>query len=233
MKKISLLIFLCGVCFAADKPRIVRWGPSEKECSVLYANGTARERITDAGRIIDVHAPILRDKHTFQVLVGVINVSNSDLDVNPDNMGGLAGDANAIVMRSVDGDARIDKATRSAHRWSMLGAALSGFGAGYGSSATVNNSDGSTSTVNYHDDSATRHVQQDAAAHHSTISATGALEGSRLLRHNTVAPGNFVMGYVYVEKPKEMSRKDRMGSFVVDFGDSIYIFPYVDGKIPH
>ena len=60
----------------------------------------------------------------------------------------------------------------------MLGAGLSGFAAGYGSNttATVQNSNGSTSTVTLHDNAGARQAEQDAANNRIAINTRSATE---------------------------------------------------------
>ena len=150
-------------------------------------------------------------------------------------MGGLSDESPQLVMESIDADAKIAKQNHSHHGWAILGAALSGAAAGAGSNktATVNNSDGSTSTVTYHDDTATRQASRDAANNRVAIDAKSATESSHLLRRNTVLHGESVFGFIYIQKPKGMGKKARVGSFVVDLGNTIYIFPYANGAIPN
>jgi hypothetical protein len=182
---------------------------------------------------LDIYLPTLRDKHTYTIMLGMVNLGTVPLDVDPANMGGLGSEAPSVVMKSVDGDALLMKENRHAHRWAILGAALSGAAAGASTStATVENSDGSTSNVTYHDPNATRAANADARANRDAIDGRTARVASTVLRHNTLGPGEFVVGFVYVERPKGMGKKDGMGQFVVDLGDTIYIFPFEQGRIP-
>jgi hypothetical protein len=241
--QIACLVLCSGFVFAqtpaiespaAQKPIVVRWSLSDPRCTVVYLNGIGHEQFSDGARSIGVYTPIERDKNTYQVLVGVGNLRREALDVDPANMGGLSDDAPQMVMESIDADAKIAKENHSHHGWAILGAALAGGAAGAGSNktATVNNSDGSTSTVTYHDDTATRQAARNAANNRVAIDARSAKESSHLLRRNTVLHGEEVFGFIYIQKPKGMSKKAHVGSFVVDLGDTIYVFPFANGAIP-
>lgn len=221
----------------AAKPVVVRWDTSDPRCTTIYTDGRARERITDNGRIIDVWAPELRnerDKRIYSVLVRVQNFRDEVVDVDPVHMGGLTDGSPHLLMDTIDADAMIASENRSRGRWAAVGAGLSGFAAGYGNNttATVQNSDGSTSTVTVHDNAGTRQAEQDAANNRASINATSASEASIVLRRNTVAKAGGVAGRVYIFKPKGAGKKDHVGQFVDCLGNTIYVFPFVNGAIP-
>ena len=241
--QIACLVLCSGFLFAqapaiqsptTPKPIIVRWSLSDPRCTVVYVNGIGHEQFSDGGRLIGAYTPIEHDKSTYQVLIGVRNLGREALNVDPANMGGLSDDSPQMVMESIDADAKITKQNHSHHGWAILGAALSGAAAGASSNktATVNNSDGSTSTVTYHDDTATRQANVNAANNRRAIDSKSAKEASHVLRRNTVLQGEDVFGFIYIQRPKGMSKKAHVGGFVVDLGDTFYIFPYANGAIP-
>jgi hypothetical protein len=216
------------------KPEVLRWSLSDPRCTIIYTNGSPVERVSDNGHDINVMAPRVRDKHSYTVLVGVENWRQGALDVDPANMGGLTDESPQGVMLSIDGDKLLADENKSAHRRAIFGNALSGFAAGYGNNttATVQNSDGTTTTATVHSSGNVSQAERDAANNRDAINSISASEASLMLRRNTVAQRGYVGGRVYVERPKRMSKKAHIGSFVIDLGDTIYIFPFVNGSVP-
>src|ERR1700726_3773020 len=124
MRKLLASLLLCScVCFAAEHRRVVNWQPGDPNFTVLYFNGRAVERIVDGGRTVDVFAPILRDKHTYEVMVGVINLTPEAIDLDPIKIGSFSTDPSRIPMPSTDADAKLSNEERSQQRWAALGSA--------------------------------------------------------------------------------------------------------------
>ena len=236
--RLLLLAFLAMPVMAQTdtpgKPNVVTWNPSDAaHCLLVYSNGLAHEVISDRGRSIDVFAPTLANKHTYRVSVGIQNLAGGVIDVDPEKMGGVTDDATPIVMPSIDADARLAKEVQSARRRAMIGAALSGYAAGSSSTtATIHNSDGTTSTATIHDNTATQQANTQAAANRASIDSRASAVSSTILRRNSVYPGNFATGFVYMDKPKGMGKKAHVAQFVVDLGETIYVFPFVNGAVP-
>lgn len=213
--------------------RMLQWKQNDPCCSLIYSDGVAREHLADNGYEIDVWAPKVRDKSTYSVLVGIQNWTKGPVDVNPVRMGGLTDESTVGLMDSLDGDALVAKENGSAHRGSVIGNFLSGFAAGYSANQTahVDYSDGTSGTVTVHDKSSVNEAEKEAIQRSKEIDNISAAESQLMLRRNTVAERGAVSGRVYIQRPK-MSKKAHVGCFVVELGDKLYLFPFVNGAIP-
>jgi hypothetical protein len=232
--KIAILLFLfSSTCRAAEKPKVIKWQSGDACCKVVFSDGVAYERFSSSSILIDVHAPRVYDKHTDYVIVGVINSTGADLDVDPANWRAEAGDSASTDMPEVNADRLLTNDERKDRRRQMIGNALAGFGAGMQTrTATVNNSDGSASTVTYKDPTDVQNVNASAAASAASLSGHYARMSSAVLRRNTVRTGEFVIGSVYFDRPKHLNKKTTIGNVALTIGDTIYVFPYKDGGVP-
>lgn len=203
--------------FAGQGLKKVIWDPGQSNCSVIYLNGSAMERIEDHGRVIDVFAPIRRDKHTFEVMVGVINGTKANIDVDPNKIGGFSDDFAQLPMASLDADSKIAKEERSQQRKVALGTAISA---------------GSASLNTQNDPLAVNRAEAKGTAEQVAISNAHSAESNRVLRHNTLAPGSHIGGFVYMERPTKMDKKANIGTLVVDLEGTMYIFHYEKGAVP-
>lgn len=220
-------------CFAADPPKVVRWRADDPQCKVVFSDGIPYERFNSSSVLIDIQVPSTYDKHVNYLLVGVVNRSGADLEVNPAGWRAQAEDGDGTEMPVVDADSLFAKDQKKDSRRQAIGNALSGFGAGMQQhTATVNNSDGSTSTVTYKDPNDVRNANASAASRATNLSGQYARMSSVVLRRNTVAPGGFVVGTVYFERPKGLNKKVAVGMVSVVIGDTTYLFPFHDGTVP-
>jgi hypothetical protein len=229
---VAVALFICSLpCFSADKPKVVDWNRGYPNCTTIYVDGTPFERIVDGGRMIDVFTPILRDKHTYEVMVGVTNHGNANIDLDPSRFAALTNDASPIEMYPIDPDPKLAKEARSKGRWNTFATALAA-GSSANTQATVTDSRGNTSEVTVDNPDAARQAETNGAQRQAQIDANYATESSHVLRHNTIAPGARVGGFVYLAKPKGMNKKSRINALAVDLGDTIYIFHYENGEVP-
>ena len=209
----------------AQQPTTINWGDKGAPFRVIYINGTPVERFEDGKVRIDVFPAFTDRNHSYSVLVGVANTGSGELDVDPSRFSACGDDAQATVFPWVDGGTKIAKEEKSANRRAALAGGLAGFGAGIQQqTATVTNSDGSTSTVTYHDPSATQRVQDDAQHGKRARSDRFATLSSQVMRHSTVDPGQFALGRVYFESPKGESKKASIACVVVSLPAAEYRF---------
>lgn len=232
MKKLLTATLLMAVhCLAAEKPKVIDWNPANPNCMVIYTDGQARERIFDNGRMIDAYAPILRDKHTYEVMVGIINQTNAIIDMDPAKVEAFSDDAPQLALPSIDADPKLAKEEKSQRRWAAFGAAMSAASVA-NTQGTVTDSNGNVSQVTISNPAAVRQAQENGATNQAAIAGAHAAESGHVLRRNTVALGAHVGGFVYLAKPKGMNKKSRVGSLAVNLGDTVYTFHYKNGSVP-
>lgn len=240
MKSALLLTFLLPNCVALAqdnavpaKPATIVWNIKDPRCKVIYTNGVPRERFQTEKLTIDVWSPYLHDKQTEDIGIGINDVSSGEVDVDPRRFSAQANDAKHTLMPVIDADAKLAKEQQHVRRMQAIGAALSGFGAGMSSqTATVNNSDGSTSQVTYHDPAATDRVNADAAANAAATTSHYKEVSRTILRRNTLTNGGFVIGDIYLERPKGLDKKAKVDAVAMYLGGTVYIFPFKEGHVP-
>lgn len=225
----------CFPALAQNQSASFVWNSSDHCCKVIYEDGRAREQFIDERVLIEVYPPTAYDKHSERARIIVYNGqhSTSDLDVNPAAVAASADDPAHTILHSASGDQILAKEERSANGRNALASALQGFGAGMEShTATVNNPDGSTSTVTYHDPNDQRQANEDAATRASDIRNHYSSLSGTVLRRNTVRPGNFVEGYVYFARPKGLDKKIPLNAIAIYVAERTYIFPFEKGLVP-
>jgi hypothetical protein len=222
---LALAIVLVSKSSPAQDITTINWGDKGAPFRTIYIDGRPVERFEDSKVRIDVFPAFTDGSHSYSALIGVVNMGSTELDVDPSRFFACGDDAQATVFPWVNGDAKIAKQEKSANRRAALAAGLAGFGAGMQQeTATVASSDGSTSTVTYHDPSATQRVQDDAQQGKKARGDRFATLSSQVMRHNTVEPGHFALGRVYFQSPKDESKKAAIACIVVRLSTADYRF---------
>jgi len=230
MKKLATFLLsycLVGLLLAQqpEKPVVV-WDSTSAGCKVMYLNGEPYEHMENAAVVVDVHPPRKKEKRIDSILIGVVNISQSELDVNPKTWSAVAGDAEATSMPYLDGGYVLRKEERHDRRMQAIGNGLSGFGAGMQThTATVSNSDGSSSTVTYHDSADTANANAAAANRSALMSQSYERASSAVLRRNTLSSGLFVVGTVFFDRPKGLKADIPVRSVDIELNGTIYRFP--------
>lgn len=210
----------------AQGHKTVRWGKAPN-FSISYYDGVPRERYDDSFLRIVVLPPSTDrgNRGVFSVTIDITNRRREEIDVDPARFIALSSDPKDSKMTWIDGGQILAKEERSADRRRRIAAGLAGFGAGAGTqTATVYNSDGSTSTVEYHDPTATDQVAADSRTRAKEIQDQFAMMQAHVLRRNTVSPGSYVVGNVYFQGRKGMNKKASIAELDIPIDGIIYQF---------
>ena len=181
-------------------------------CKVVWENGHGFYSIQDQDVLVTVSGPSNYSASLHSVFVSVAVLGKYPKDVNPQMFRAIANDADHTILPYLDMD---QKAAHDRHRRSVSSGILlaiaggaSGAAAAQPQNVTVNNSNGTSSTITYTDPSAQNaaNAQTSASveASHQAVQRSYEAETQGLLRRNTVAEGKSVAGVVYFQGPKKM-----------------------------
>jgi hypothetical protein len=231
-RRLSLLIVLASILPAhSQEQKIVMWGTAPN-FSIIYHDGVPWEKYED-GLVRIIVLPPTEDsgsRRVYKVKLAITNRKKEDIDVDPARFIALSSDPKDSMMMWVDGGQIIAKEERKADRRRRTAAGFAGFAAGAGAqTATIQNSDGSTSTVQYHDPSAADRVIAGSHARANEIQNRFAALDAHVLRRNTISSGNFAAGDVYFEGPKQMDKKATIAELDVSVDGTIYQFRWDKG----
>ena len=192
-------------------------------CTVIYVNGVPYWTITDGAITVSVGMPQIYDKHYFAQMVFISNSGDTPIEVNPATITATGTDSS--LLASVNGDAVIEKKHRSAIHRNMWASALAGAGAGVSqNTATVQNSDGTSSTVTYHDPQADADARNAAASRRDSIDAKYQASAGTILRRNTLFKGGSAGGLVLFERPKSMDKRGSLATTTIIAGNTTFYF---------
>jgi hypothetical protein len=213
MKSI-MLIFSFSVA-ALAQPSVVTFSPGEC-CSTIYQDGKAYHVIRDANVSVMVSASANYSARLHSVFVSVLQLSDTPVDVNPATFSATAEDVNQTVLPYLDEDERAEKERkhkRACLVFCLLLALAPLVLPASPQTATVNNSDGTSSTITYTDPNAQARTNAQATEQgnevRQSIRAAHDAKVSNLLRRNTLQKGGSASGVVYFEGPKGMKNTRR------------------------
>lgn len=227
-----LLVGLCAIpSLCQSHTEVVTWGEKGAPFKIEYFNGHPEEVLHTASVWINVFEPLQMGKRLYAATVQVSNPGQNDIDVDPSIFSGCLDDERHSELIWTDGDRVIGKQERSARRRSAIAAGLASFGAAAQTqTATVENSDGSSSTVRYHDPATDEEARKNANRTSDSISRRYAGFASVVLRRNTVSPGGDVIGRVYFSAQKGAPKKAQISEVDVRIGGVMYRFVWDRGK---
>ncbi len=159
------------------------------------------------------------------VKLGVLNERQNSFDVLPSKITALE-TATGRPLKVIDKAA----AMLRSRRWQAAAAALSGANAGLQdvnntrSTATVTDSDGNSSTVYVQTPNGNRNVDRNnrqVAENRAALDSLASQYDSVALKAETVYPGQFVKGFVWLSKPK-----GKLVTVRIPMGGEIYEFSF-------
>jgi len=181
-------------------------------CKIIWENGKRFYVIYDDNLSVMISSPSNYSASLHSVYVSVLATNGTLVDVNPTLFTAVADDPTQTKLPYLDMAA---KAEHDRHHRAVvsgillaLSAGASGAAASMPRTATVNNSDGTSSTVSYTDPNAQADANAQAAANSMAASqnndAAYAQQTAGLMLHNTISNGKFASGIVYFQGPKHM-----------------------------
>jgi hypothetical protein len=208
---ISFLLLLCLAAPALSQAPVVLFADAPC-CLTVWRDGKASYVIRDANVTVIISGSSNYSVSLHSVEVAVRQDGDIPLDVNPANFSVVASDPNHTVLPYLDMDTKAakDRKHNSFLSGLLVGitAAASGAAAGLPQTATVNNSDGTSSTITYTDPNAQANANAQAQANSKVASAGVAAkyvaQTAGLLRRNTLHKDEIVSGTVYFQGPKGM-----------------------------
>src|ERR1700733_557312 len=211
MRFLALFLCLSSFTFSQNVLPVITYadGPC---CRTIWSNGKASYLIQDQNVSVLVSGPSNYSASLHSVWISVRQDGDTILDIDPTKFVATADDSNQTLLPYLDMDA---KAEHDRKHKRMVGGILlaisagaSGAAAASPQTATVNNSDGTSSTITYTDPNAQARANAQAAengkAMRSNIQAHYEAQTSGLLRHTTSSKGVIVSGTVYFQGPKHM-----------------------------
>ncbi|HMF65760.1 MAG TPA: hypothetical protein VK608_16860 [Edaphobacter sp.] len=223
---------VCAECLGQSQLKVVSFvdGPC---CKVVWQNGKAFYLIQDENVSVMVSGPSNYSARLHSVYVQVRQDGDGPLDVNPADFKVIADDdaKTEIPYLDMDVKAEHDRKHKSLISGILLGIAsgASGAAAAAPQMATVNNSDGTSSTITYSDPAAQANANAEARADgknaRANIQAVYDAKTSGLLRHNTLQKSQIASGNVYFEGPKGMKNAKK------DFTPLVSIDILINGTI--
>ena len=219
------------VSFAA-LPQSLSSDVSPESCRVEYSNGNIFEIITKAQLEISMQVPVRGEKERFSVFVSLSNNRMSSVDVNPAVFRARLNDSNDTNdLELTDMDAVLSKEQRSAQKRQAMADAFGAVGASYSTkTATVHNSDGTNSTVNYHNPDADTSASNTSANQHARLTNYYQSASATLLRRNTVQPSSTIRGFIYFTAPKHTNKKISLQQIILKVGTDDYTFYWQDAE---
>jgi hypothetical protein len=235
MRYLLLLLALSSAALGQTAAPIVTFaeGPC---CKVIWENGKAFYVINDDGVSVMVSGPSNYSASLHSVYVSILATGNTPLDINPALFTAIADDPKHTALPYLDMDI---KAEHDRHHRAVisgillaLSAGASGAAAASPQTATVNNSDGTSSTITYTDPNAQANANAQAAANgaaaRQNIQERYVAQTSGLLRHNTIEKGKFAAGVVYFQGPKGMKATKKgftpLAAIEIPINGTIYKF---------
>lgn len=219
----TVFVFAAAISVTAQNP--LRWQQGSPQSDSIIVDGS-EIRIINTEKL-SIAASLIVKKHWIpHVLVTLENRSDARLLIDP-----------AIwTLNVVTPDERVlaskepEKLARSLERRGVWSSALSEAGASLAktqSTATVQNSDGTTSTatITTPDTAARARAAANSREQRATLDSVAAYVRQSSLRMNTLLPGQQVTGIVWFEDKKydEVILK-------IIIGDAVYEFPFSKKK---
>jgi hypothetical protein len=207
-----------AVALAEAPPPVVTYAEGLR-CRTIWHNGKASYLIQDANVSILVSAASNYSASLHSVWVSVRQDGESTLDIDPTKFEAFADDEPHTALPYLDMDAKEEHDRK--HKYivgrNTLGnlAGASGGAAATPQTATVNNSDGTSSTITCTDPNAQAKSNAQAQANEerirSNIQAHDESQTSGLLRHTTSYKGIVISGTVYFQGPNHMKATKKGG----------------------
>lgn len=204
---LSMLCFACSLLGA--QPRVVAYTEGSC-CSVVYENGIAYFVIVDGSTSVVLSRMSDYSARIPSFYISIKNLGKLPLDVDPSLFS--ATENNNTLLSYLDMDAKAAKDLKRHNKNSlllmMLVGGLNGAAAAQPQVATVNNSNGSNSTVTYVDPNAqieandrTAQLGSQVRSRNNEIFETSTIN---VLRRNTLQENGSVAGVVYFASPSGM-----------------------------
>lgn len=231
MKYLLLLLCLNSCAFGQElkNPKIITFNAKDSSCcKILFVDGKRFVQVTEGDTVVGIGEPVNDGHGEFSVFVAVTQMGTGTAEVIPTDFSALYTDPSHTRFPYLDRDKEVDRRARKSMWVGILAAGLSGAAAATPQQATVNNSNGTSSTVTYTDPNAQARVNQQSAATNEAIRQNAANAKSELLRRNTVTSGATASGIVFFKKPKSSKVKvgKRDGLFAIDIPVNGVVFRF-------
>ena len=205
-------------------------------CKAVWVNGQRFYIIRDDNVSVAVGPPQNFSARLHAVEVEVRQDGNTSVEVDPATFKAWAADDVKTPLPYVDmeGRAEHDRKHRSLMAGILNGVAAAGGGAAAATpqTATVNNSNGTSSTITYTDPDAVARTNETSATNarktQEAINTRRDVTVAGLLQHNTLSRGQIVSDLVYFEGPKGMKPTKKgftpMANVAIVLNGTTYVF---------
>lgn len=184
--------------------------------------------MADGNTVVKIDDPVNRGHGEFSVDLTVAQFDSGMAEVIPEDFSALFSDAAHTRLVFANRDQEIDHHAKKSMWAGVLLAGMAGAAAAQPQTATVNNSDGTSSTITYTDPVAQQRANEQAAETGHAIRQRAIDAKVGLLHRNTVEPGQSVSGTVFFKRVKgsnvKIGSKDRL--FAVDIPINGVVFRF-------
>ena len=204
MKRLAVLLLLSFPAFGqySNDPRIITFNASDSKCcKISFVDGKRFIQMQDGDTLVGISEPINSGHGEFSVYVAISELGTGTAEVVPTDFSAWYSDPPHTRFPYMDRDAEVDRKTKHSMWLGILAAGLGGASAGSPRQASINNSDGTSSTVTYTDPNAQSLANAQSAQTFQAIKQRSIDAKTGLLHRNTVGQGASAGGVVFFKKP--------------------------------